>query len=485
MEANSREFYYYFPHVGLPSLFFEDGIRLYQMLNSEMPTIEIRQLWDTLARQLKANVKDLPQCFIEKISKDRELIIIEISNPIEAQEVKYVCLVYVVKRLIFKREITPLRYFTLELAEPVQRKTLYLCERINSTTHINYGEVKDNLRRTFIEAVQSVIDDNKIGSKTFDGKVNTNGEKQIQSNGGNDQEEVQQIDVNNVIDYWAAKVPEDLYNQAENTFSNFILQCSTLLEFIQATNRINKKKYDEMGNQIKKDLPSFANISLLLGVDFGARGICHSEKIHEINDLPVIVLWTLDKLREPFETLNFQLIDIASGHKPNAKEESKKALIHLFDGQTKSFRLGVTYAESINHNNPIDRTSIVQVVATHEEKPLENNNRRGEVIISDTIKDLLDVAYHDPDPSVRKQAQEGLRELHPGGPEGFDAMINELIEGLRDPNKKASSLELLTGHREMALPLLFDFLKDPDPEFRMLVLQLIVEIEKKKAKMLV
>jgi hypothetical protein len=148
----------------------------------------------------------------------------------------------------------------------------------------------------------------------------------------------------------------------------------------------------------------------------------------------------------------------------------------LYEDQEKCFKLGLKYGAQLTaQSEEQDEEEEDTDLSPYSEEDID-------VDLNPSFKDLLDVALFDPDPIVRQQAQKGVRELYPGGPKGFDDFLFQLIEGLRDPTKKPLSMMTIPMYGEMALPNIRPYLKDPDAQMRVMVTNLIGEIEKNKPK---
>ena len=97
-----------------------------------------------------------------------------------------------------------------------------------------------------------------------------------------------------------------------------------------------------------------------------------------------------------------------------------------------------------------------------------------------TFSRIAEVAHGDKDAGVRAEAQSGVKELFPGGVEGFEEVVYKFIDGLRDTNdveKRNLASVALVSLGEMAIPYVTPLLEDGDPEVRRLAVRILVMIE--------
>lgn len=182
MPAENRKFYYVFPHIGFPKIFFSEGTKIYQKFMANDLNYEINRLWQIFGEPFEHDgKKDHLACQRIKYDNGGELLLITMPNPIAQLEAKYVGLYYKIEKKIFSTKVLPQRYFLLELGEPVEQREFFLCEWTKNEQHNNYGKFKKANADAFIDAIEVIVN-GANGLSEFISNNSENEPKTSQSN---------------------------------------------------------------------------------------------------------------------------------------------------------------------------------------------------------------------------------------------------------------------------------------------------------------
>ena len=487
MTSDIPKFSLLFPHNALRYLFFSRGVRLYEQL-SQSPNIEIKRLWNTLAKEMNVIIKDNPKCFLQSLEGNQELFLITLPDPVEPQEVKYIGLVYKNERSFLRKEKSAHRYFLLELGEPVVQNKFYLCEWNAVDLHKNHGEVKNNSSDAFSSAIQSIISRGKIDkefvvSKDIGYNAENKSEKEDYSEENDPSTEEEEIE--EIITKWKETITPDLYNKAGGEIEQFQSFFLGYIQILSLTNANLHRNFIDVKEKVKNTLRVVGIRSLVLGLEFGTLGEKPSDRINQVSDLSDRARKLLLATGTAVLSTIMPALGKAIREGNTSTQDVDQILKRLQNAQIGCFRIGVKLSEEVKVQREKEErlneenTVYDNVQTSSDDFPEEKSEKTG---VSDTFKKLAEIAMTDPDPLVRQQAQAGIKELWPGGLEKFDEFFFQMIEGLRDPKIRNISLQTLILWGELVLPELKMYLKDPDPELRKLVTQIIIEIEKDRPK---
>ncbi|MDQ1592517.1 MAG: hypothetical protein QOG71_3144 [Pyrinomonadaceae bacterium] len=157
---NTRSSHYNFAHIAMPILSLGNPKKLYKDLSKGAGLKYLVLIWEGLESRM--NVKyphDGLNLSKEASGDELEAFIIRMPRPKSVPEAFFLGVVFGVKKSFLKKEVTSVRYFTLELGEsPIDASTQYhFCEwsgRVVSPDHHNYGQLESADSSLFVEAIR-------------------------------------------------------------------------------------------------------------------------------------------------------------------------------------------------------------------------------------------------------------------------------------------------------------------------------------------
>lgn len=158
----SSPLHYSFAHTALPILALGNPAKLYRDLFASKGRDYLLEIWTGLGVRMgvepPSNAIGLQY---STLSNECQVAVVSMPPPQESPEVHFMGIVFWTRKGLFRRQVTGVRYFTLELGAALLTSAPenHLCEwsgELPSPKHTNYGPVRQVKASTFVAAIRNV-----------------------------------------------------------------------------------------------------------------------------------------------------------------------------------------------------------------------------------------------------------------------------------------------------------------------------------------
>lgn len=154
---------YNYAHLALPILALGNPNKFYQDVSGAKGQQYLENIWQGLSN--KMGIRQSPVGLaVSKIelSEAAEVLVIKMPKPAGVPEAFFAGVAFNIKKKFMGKEITAVRYFTLELGKnPFDGSEEYhFCEWVGSAIerkHENYGKLPDTKEQNFATAIKYVL----------------------------------------------------------------------------------------------------------------------------------------------------------------------------------------------------------------------------------------------------------------------------------------------------------------------------------------
>lgn len=161
MSAKTHTLNYSFAHIGLPLIALGDPKSLLKNLTGPKANEYLGSLWEGLASRLGVDVPAVgPKRLHQVISPTCEAVFIQMPKPQASPEAFFVGIVFWTRKRLLRREISSVRYFTLELGPIPTAPDYHLCEwtgRVPNLDHANFGTLPNASFDQFRDGISKLI----------------------------------------------------------------------------------------------------------------------------------------------------------------------------------------------------------------------------------------------------------------------------------------------------------------------------------------
>jgi hypothetical protein len=160
---NAKSLHYNFAHIAMPILALGNPKKLYKDLSKGAGLKYLVSIWEGLESRMHIRYPhEGLNLSKEVLSDELEAFIIQMPKPISVPEAFFLGIVFGVKKNFLKKQVTSVRYFTLELGQsPIDASMEYhFCEwsgRVISPEHQNYGQLESSDGSLFIGGIRLTV----------------------------------------------------------------------------------------------------------------------------------------------------------------------------------------------------------------------------------------------------------------------------------------------------------------------------------------
>lgn len=171
---SSKGLHHNFAHLALPILVLMNPRKFYSDISDVNNEKYLKTIWQGLAVRMGVRQTPIELEVIKNVLREgTEVFIIKLPEPINVTDAFLVAALFQFNPSV-KKEIESARYFTLEFGRSPYNQSIeyYLCEWtgsvISGRQHKNYGRLENTNTKSFVMAINEVLNTGKIVAHTND-----------------------------------------------------------------------------------------------------------------------------------------------------------------------------------------------------------------------------------------------------------------------------------------------------------------------------